>query len=44
MNLQFKKQSYYSTTPGDVTFNTNTNIIGVTEANGTVTKMGGGDF
>lgn len=43
MQLQFKKQSTYDTTPGTVTFNTSTAQIGVGTENGVVT-MGGGDI
>lgn len=40
MQLSFKKQSTYDTTPGTVTFNTTTSQIGVGTENGVVT-MGG---
>lgn len=43
MQLKFKKQSTYDTTPGTITFNTSTSQIGVGTEDGVVT-MGGGDI
>ena len=42
MNLQFKKKRTYDTTPGTITFNDNTNMIGVANADNSISEMGGG--
>lgn len=42
MDLKFKKQQNYDKTPGTVTFNNNTKMIGVANELGDITEYGGG--
>lgn len=45
MNLKFnKKNKNYDTTPGAITFNNDTNMIGVANADNSITEYGGGIF